>query len=45
MFNKNSIVVKAWVDLVKMGAYKREEVPALFNLRDVVYSILDREGV
>ncbi|MBP2027389.1 hypothetical protein J2Z35_001183 [Acetoanaerobium pronyense] len=45
MFNENSMVVKTWFDLVKMKIYKREEVPALFNLRDVVYSILDREGV
>jgi hypothetical protein len=45
MFNENSMVVKTWVDLVKMGVYKREDVPALFNLRDIVYSILDREVV
>lgn len=45
MFNEKSIVVKTWVELVKMGTYTREQVPALFNLRDVVYSILDKEVV
>ncbi len=43
MFNENSQVVKSWVSLVKNegSTYTRESVPNLFNLREVVYSILD----
>lgn len=40
MFNKNSALVKAWVSLVVSDTFKKEQVPKLFNLRDVVYEIL-----
>lgn len=40
MFNANSAVVKIWVRNVQEGNYTREQVPSLFNLRDVVYAIL-----
>ena len=43
MFNKDSQLVKTWVRLVREGAYKREQVPALGNLREVVWSVLDEE--
>lgn len=42
MFNENSVTVKVWVDLVKEGRYKKEQVPKLFNLKDVVLAILDK---
>lgn len=40
MFNKNSMLVKTWVSLVMMGVYTVEQVPRLFNLRDVVEQVL-----
>lgn len=41
MFNENSALVKMWVRNVQEGNYSRENVPNLFNLRDIVYSLLD----
>lgn len=41
MFNKNSRTVKVWVGLVRGGTYEREQVPALYNLREVVFEVLD----
>lgn len=42
MFNEQSQIVKTWVNLVKSeSTHTRDSVPALFNLREVVYSILD----
>lgn len=41
MFNKDSGLVKAWVNLIKSGAYKQEQVPNLSNLREVVASVLE----
>lgn len=40
-FTKDSVIVTAWVDCIKAGIYKREDVPNLFNLREVVYKVLD----
>lgn len=40
-FTENSGLVKVWVNLVNAGTYKREDVPKLGNLQDVVYKILD----
>lgn len=42
IFTEDSPVVQAWVRLVQQGKYKREDVPVLGNLREVVYSILER---
>lgn len=42
MFNKNSRTVKTWVTLVMNGIFKKEQVPRLFNLREVVYSIIEQ---
>lgn len=36
MFNENSIVAKIWAEKVKGGTYNVEQVPELFNLREVV---------
>lgn len=41
VFTKNSGLVKTWVSLVLLGTYTREQVPNLFNLREVVYEVLD----
>lgn len=41
VFTKNSILVKTWVSLVVSGAFKREQVPKLFNLQTVVHEVVD----
>jgi hypothetical protein len=43
MFNENSQIAKTWVNLItnQNDSYTRENVPNLFNLREVVYSMLD----
>lgn len=43
MFNRNSMVVRAWVDKIREGERTLEEVPNLSNLIDVVTEII-REG-
>lgn len=40
-FSKDSQMVKTWVRLVQSGARKREEVPKLGNLQEVVWEVLD----
>lgn len=42
MFNENSVVVKTWVNLVKSGAYTKEQVPKLLNLREIVEELVGR---
>lgn len=39
-FTRNSQLVKIWVSLVLSGVYTKEQVPRLFNLRDVVLEVL-----
>lgn len=41
MFNENSIVVQAWVRQIKQKVVTFDDVPVLFNFRDVVSNILD----
>ncbi|MEG1716623.1 MAG: hypothetical protein RR275_07425 [Lachnospiraceae bacterium] len=41
VFTKNSMLVKTWVSLVLTGAYAKEQVPRLFNLKAVVCEIID----
>lgn len=41
VFTKSSPIVKAWVSMIMAGVYTREDVPNLYNLREVVYGILD----
>lgn len=41
MFNRNSGLVKVWVSLVLSGAYAKNQVPALSNLREMVNAVLD----
>jgi hypothetical protein len=42
-FTKDSGLVKVWVRLVQNGTYTREQVPVLYNLREVVYEVLDEQ--
>lgn len=41
MFTKDSGLVKIWVDAVKRGDYKLEQVPKLSNLKEVVTNIMN----
>lgn len=41
MFNKNSALVKVWVSLVLGGTYSLEQVPTLFNLKDIVSEVIN----
>ena len=36
MFNENSIVARIWAEKVKDGTYTLEQVPDLYNLKEVV---------
>lgn len=40
-FTKNSGLVKVWVGLVMAGTYELEQVPTLFNLKDVVTEVVN----
>lgn len=40
MFNENSLIVKAWVKAVINGDKNVSEIPKLFNLTEVVQSII-----
>lgn len=39
-FTKKHQIVKSWVALVLAGTYTYEQVPKLFNLREVVAEVL-----
>lgn len=41
MFNKNSGLVKVWVNLIKCKIYTLDDVPYLDNLRDIVTSVIN----
>lgn len=41
VFTKDSALVKTWVSLVLSGAYTKEQVPKLFNLKEVVSEVVD----
>ena len=36
MFNENSIIARVWANMVKEGKYTLEQVPNLYNLKEVV---------
>lgn len=44
MFNENSAIVSTWVKLVRNGTYALDQVPTLFNLKEVVASVLSVEA-
>jgi hypothetical protein len=41
IFTKDSALVKVWVSLVLSETYTLDEVPALFNLREVVTEVIN----
>ncbi len=41
LFTRDSFSVQFWLKRIREGNATREDVPNLFNLRDVVYSIID----
>jgi len=41
VFTRESFSVRFWLKRIREGKATREDVPNLFNLRDVVYSIID----
>lgn len=41
IFTKDSGVVKVWVTLILSNTYKLEDVPELYNLRQVVSDVLN----
>ena len=43
-FTKNHQIVKSWVALVLAGTYTVDQVPKLFNLRDVVIEVLSEQA-
>lgn len=40
VFTAESYLVKIWVESVTSGVTKPEDVPVLFNLKDVVLSLI-----
>lgn len=44
MFNRDSGLVKAWVSLINQGAFTVDDVPNLYNLREIVLEILEGEN-
>lgn len=44
MFNRNSVIVKTWVELVRNGTYQKENVPNISNLQEIVFDILETEA-
>lgn len=40
-FTKDSGLVKVWVSLVLAGVYTLDQVPALYNLKDVVTEVVN----
>jgi hypothetical protein len=40
-FTKNSGLVKTWVSLILCGVFTIEQVPNLYNLREVVQEVLN----
>lgn len=41
VFTKDSALVKIWVSLVLAGTYTLDEVPKLFNLKEVVAEVIN----
>lgn len=39
-FDKNSIVVKAWVTMVMTGVYTIEQVPTIFGIKEAVEAVI-----
>lgn len=39
-FTKDSGLVKVWVSLIMVGTYTLDQVPVLFNLKEVVTEVV-----
>ncbi len=45
-FDRNSMVVKAWVTMIMTGVYKIDQVPTLFGIREAVEEVIkELQGV
>lgn len=44
MFNEKSAIVRIWVNAVLSGSKTLDEIPNLFNLREMVELVLSKEG-
>lgn len=44
LYSKESALARIWARNVREGNYTRNQVPNLFNLREVVNQILDEEN-
>lgn len=44
IFDKESPIVQAWVRQIRNNTYKREDVPSIGNLQEIVYEILDNKN-
>lgn len=42
-FTKDSGLVKVWVSLVLNGTYTLDQVPALYNLKEVVTEVVNEQ--
>lgn len=40
-FTKDSILVKTWVSLVLTGTFTLDQIPKLFNLKNVVSEVVN----
>jgi len=43
VFTRESFSVQFWLKRIREGKCDREDVPNLFNLREVVFEILDEQ--
>lgn len=43
-FNADSIIVQSWVSLVRDGKKTQQQVPNLYNLRELVFAEIDKIG-
>lgn len=44
MFNPSSVVARTWYNAVKRGDRHEDDVPNLFNLREVVLAMLEEDN-
>lgn len=43
-FTKKHRIVRSWVSLINGGVYTMDDVPKLFNLREVVEAVLTEQA-
>lgn len=41
MYDKNSGLVKVWVSLIKADAFNLDDVPEIYNLKEMVEEIIN----